>query len=97
MMGPHGGGQATPQWPGRNTLTPPASEVAPSLAAHCHECRCRCRCHQPPRSDPPPLAETPPQPGEPGWSAYVAVLSAKVGSLEGAYALLGHATDRPAA
>jgi hypothetical protein len=95
-MAPDGGGRSARWRPGRNTPTSPRSEAAPTLIVHCHACRCRCRCHQPPRPDP-PSAEMPPQPGEPGWSGYVAALSAKVGSLEGAYALLGHATDRPAA
>jgi hypothetical protein len=88
----HNGGGRNAHWrPGRNAPTPPRSEAIPTLTAHCDECRCRCRCHEPPRADPPPPAELPPRPGEPGWSAYVAVLSFQVGSLEGAYALLGHA------
>ena len=91
-MAHNGGGRSAPQRPGRNVPTPPASEASASIAAHCPDCRCRCRCHQPPRPDPPPLAEPPPRPGEPGWSGYVAALSYQVGSLEAAYALLGHVT-----
>jgi hypothetical protein len=95
-MDRNGGGRCAPQRTGR-TSTPPPSEARLIVAAHCDRCRCRCRCHQPPRPDPPPPTEPPPQPGEPGWSAYVAVLSAKAGSLAAAYTLLGHATDPPAA
>lgn len=94
-MRDNGGGRDTAKRLGRNTPTPPPSEARLIVAA-CDECRCRCRCHQPPRPDPPPI-ETPPQPGDPYWSAYVAVLSAKVGSLEGAYALLNRGTGTSAA
>jgi hypothetical protein len=95
-MGLHsGGGRRRPAAPRPQHPDPAPSEATFTRAGHCNECRCRCRCHEPLRPDPPPT-ETPPQPGDPGWSAYIAVLSAKVGSLEGAYALLNHGTDTPA-